>query len=199
MKQRWAWLSFLAVFLQFFGASSYAGPKYELNLANGNGKVEFHAVGYPSALKIHGSGEGPKGKLAIDNGKLSGKLSFALESLDTGIKMRNNHMKTKYLEISKYPEAALELTSVTLPSPLPTGDFAEVKLPFKGNLTLHGITKPVEGTSNCSRKADEISAAAEFWISVTDYQIPVPSFAEITMAEKVQVVTTFSVPLTTLK
>src|ERR1700743_1526023 len=67
------------------------------------GTVTFLAVGKPSAIKINGTGEAAKGSLtlAADN-KASGVLTFNLKSLNTGIDLRDKHMKEKYLQVDQF-------------------------------------------------------------------------------------------------
>ena len=88
---------------------SFAVP---IDLSTTEGKVEFLAVGQPSALKIRGklSDEKPiSGSLEVVDGSLSGTAKVKLDGFDTGIELRNRHMKEKYLETGKYPETAVKL------------------------------------------------------------------------------------------
>lgn len=167
-----------------------------VDLDRGTGDVEFRAVGRPSALKIVGKGAEPKGVFTIDAGKVSGSAVFDLTSLDTGISMRNEHMKKKYLETSKYPQAKLTLTRLELPKEDLANDFSLDKVPFQGVLTLHGTEKPVSGTAQVSRKGNQVKFLAQFGLDIGDYGIPSPGFAGITMAKDVQVTVESSAPLT---
>src|SRR5262245_17940595 len=90
------------------------------DLASSKGTVEFEAIGRPSALKIHGKGEAPKGKLTVKDSQVSGQVSFRLDSLQTGIALRDKHMKEKYLESEKFPEATLQITKIEPPGGLPS-------------------------------------------------------------------------------
>ncbi len=118
------------------------------------GDVEFLAIGKPSFIKIHGKGTAPSGKLSLDGRKVSGQFEFELSSLDTGIETRNEHMKTKYLEVGKYPKASLELKSA---SPLAGWTLKTPKVndaEFNGVLTLHGVSKPVTGKFKVSNEGE---------------------------------------------
>src|ERR1700751_6375117 len=77
------------------------------------GAVEFMAIGKPAFIKIHGTGAAAKGLFVVDGDKVAGQLDFELSSLNAGIETRNEHMKTKYLEVEKFPTATLALESVT--------------------------------------------------------------------------------------
>ena len=58
-------------------------------------------------------------------------------SISTGIEMRDNHLKTAdFFEVEKYPEMTFVSTSVK--------KISDKKFILSGNLTLHGVTKPVK-------------------------------------------------------
>ena len=164
-------------------------------MSKSKGVVQFKAIGRPSALKINGNGEGPKGVFTIEDKTLSGNATFTLESLDTGIKLRNEHMKKKYLETDKYPEAKFSFTKVALPENINEESAKIDKVSFEGVLTLHGVEKTVNGTSKIERNGSSISVNAEFGIKLSDFGIGIPSFAGITVAETVDVLVEFKGPL----
>jgi polyisoprenoid-binding protein YceI len=177
------------------GAVAPAAPPVRLDLAKSRAVVEFEAVGWPSALKIHGKGGGLHGKLALTGTRVEGAVSFDLKGLDTGIGLRDRHMKEKYLETGRFPEATLELSSLDA-SRLPSGEaFVAERVPFTGVLTLHGVSRPVTGQAAVRRNGSEVSVAAGFELRTSDYGIATPSYVGITMAEQVRVKVGFSAPL----
>jgi polyisoprenoid-binding protein YceI len=76
-----------------------------------------------------------------------GDLVFqvALAGLDTGIGLRNRHMRG-YLDVAHYPEAELHVARKKVVFP-PEGK--SVESAAQGTLTLHGISKPcpIHGTT----------------------------------------------------
>ena len=57
-------------------------------------------------------------------------------SISTGVEMRDNHLKTAdFFEVEKYPELTFESTSLK--------KISDKKFALTGNLTMHGVTKPV--------------------------------------------------------
>jgi polyisoprenoid-binding protein YceI len=147
------------------------------------GKVVFEAVGKPSFLKIKGEGIAPEGEVSIKD-KVTGKFTFKMSSLDTGIGLRNEHMKDKYLEVGKFPTAELKIEDVTKFDPEKSEQKA---LPFEGTLTIHGVTKPIQGTVDVQKKGKGYSISAGFEAKITDYAIAIPSYAGITVADSVKV------------
>lgn len=154
-------------------------------------QVEFNAVGRPSALKIKGKGSTLDGALIAKKGQVSGEVSFDLNTLDTGIKLRNEHMKEKYLETKKYGKTTLKLQEFRLPEALSKEDGYSKNVSFQGLLILHGVEKQVSGTADLKRAGDKISVSTSFDIKLSDFGIATPSFAGITVAEDVQVAVQF--------
>ena len=151
------------------------------------GRVEFDAVGWPSALKIHGKGEGLEGQLRVEGAAVSGAVAFDLQSLSTGIAMRDRHMKEKYLETGRFPRATLTVSRVAIDKVPASETFGPVTVSFGGTLSLHGVERPVAGEAKISRAGSTVTTAASFEINIKDFGIGVPSYMGITVAEKVQV------------
>src|SRR5688500_7674882 len=76
------------------------------------GAVEVLAIGKPAFIKIRGKGAPPSGEIRIDGKKVSGAFEFDVASIDTGIGLRNEHMRDKYLHVKEHPKAKLEITQL---------------------------------------------------------------------------------------
>ena len=179
-------------FCHFVIANPAAPPKPKQNWAlefnPSEGSVEFIAVGKPKAIKIHGKGEGPKGKLQLaPRGKPGGELFFALGTIDTGINLRNEHMKKKYLDTAAFPLAKLDNLTVALPPARKGEAFEFEKIPFQGRLSLHGVTQPIKGFVDLKRNGLQLKINARFDIKISDFKIDIPTFAGITVTDEVQV------------
>ena len=193
---------FVAIGLRFFvsAAAAYADSGWVLELSPASGKTEFRAQGHPSALKIIGTSPGPKGQAQVSlAGGVQGKVTLALDALDTGMSLRNRHMKEKYLEVAKYPEAALSIKKFDLPKGFENDGFKAEAIPFEADLTLHGVTKPVHGTAVVTHKGSELGLDSSFALKISDFQIAVPSFSGITVADEVTVHVESSAPLKAAK
>lgn len=159
--------------------SSYATAA--LSVSPDKGKVEFVAIGKPAMLKIKGTGKGPSADLKSAEGKISGQFKMDLQSLESGIGMRDEHMKKKYLEVEKFPEATLVFTD------FPEPKAADSESAFKGVLKLHGVEKPIEGQLRLQTAEKNIGIKAHFQIKLSDFQIEIPSYAGIKVADQVEV------------
>jgi len=173
----------LVIFVMLFGLSSKA---VILKFEKSQGEVTFLAIGKPGFLKVNGKGAGAQGSLSIEKAVAKGEFQFELESLDTGIGLRNTHMKEKYLEIGKYPTATLKISDLKVADF--DGEKAEIKdQPFKGTLKLHDVENEVTGIFSAKKNGNEVTGTAEFEIPLPKYKIDIPSYAGITVAENVKI------------
>ena len=85
--------------------------------------------------------DGKTHQLRVEDDGTMLKVVVPLAGLQTGIALRDKHMREKYLEVEKYPDAVLELpwSGVKLPE---DGQTVEATAP--GKMTLHGKTKDVQ-------------------------------------------------------
>lgn len=171
--------------------SAASTPSRILDLENTKSRVEFLSIGNPGAIKIRGklSEEKPvlKGTLRLDGSALSGTATVLLDSFDTGIELRNKHMKEKYLETQKWKTAELTLTKMTLPDACLQKECEPSKVPFEGTLALHGVNKPVSGVAGVKKTANELEANFEFKFPLSEFGIETPNFMGVTVAKEVTV------------
>jgi polyisoprenoid-binding protein YceI len=151
------------------------------------GEVHFNAIGNPDFLKVEGKGEGPSGEVSIDGKKLSARMSFALSTLDTGIKKRNEHMKEKYLKVGTHPEALLVIENVDLSHDYSASKKFPELIKYKGKLTLNGVSKDIESEIKSASKPGVHELSSDFAIKLTDFGIEIPSFAGVTIADEVKI------------
>lgn len=175
------------------GASVHAAMQ-TVDLGKGESRIEFLAIGKPSMLKIRGKGGPLTGRLSVKDQTVSGIVDVDLNSFDTGISMRNTHMKEKYLQTAQYPKAQLTIKKVALPADW-TNQGSLKDVAFDGVLKLHGVEKPVSGLMSLMNANKAIDGKAQFKIKISDYAIDVPSYAGIKVTDEVEVETFFKAPL----
>lgn len=166
------------------GALCFLNSSQAAILAMTSGDVKFTATGKPGFLKIKGESKkkGLEGELNIEKTQASGKFTLDLSVLDTGIDLRNSHMKEKYLEVQKFPKAVIVINPIALSS---DGIKSDIKKEFTGKLTLHDVTRDIKGTFQFENKLQ--TAKAQFTIKVSDFKIDVPKYLGITVSESVDV------------
>lgn len=151
-----------------------------------NSNVEFLAIGKPSAIKIRGKGQALKSQLQWKEKQLSGNFVFDLDSLDTGIELRTNHMKEKYLETAKFKDSVLTLKPLALTQDICKESVNLEKAPFEGTLKLHGEDKPVKGEVDIKADKGRGTSKVRFDLNITDYKIDIPVYMGIKVADKIE-------------
>ena len=101
-------------------------------------EVDF-TVRHMSVSNIHGRFGGLKGTIVrnqTDPSKSTVSVTIDLNSVDTGVGPRDTDLKSSnFFDVAQFPTATFQSTSVS-------GTATHLKV--NGNLTLHGITRPVE-------------------------------------------------------
>lgn len=159
------------------------------DLANEESKVEFKAVGKPSMLKINGTEGKLKGQVQVNGEVVSGEFIVPLDSVTTGISLRDEHMKKKYLETDKYPNAILKISELKLAKNVLKEMLSQKGVPFKGILNIHGNESPVEGTADIDVTEKVISIIAKTKTNITAHKIDLPTYLGVKVADVVDIIT----------
>lgn len=114
-----------------------------------------------------------KGDLIEKNGTFSGNFSVDLTKLDTGLSLRNRHMRDKYLKTKDNPTATLKLVPVKYGAKT-----------FDADLRLNGKTRPIKGTVLSAEKG---ALHVKFKVDITDYGIDKPGYKGVVIGEKINV------------
>lgn len=154
-------------------------------------RVAGGEVGVRCPLTIGGSFEAKTSDItgsltAAGASKLAGELSVNLETLDSGISLRNRHMRENYLEVGKgdgFNRAVL--TDIALDGKDPAT--AEGGTRFTGTLLLHGTKKPVEGEARIRREGESVRVEASFPVRLADFAIAEPRYLGVGVKDEVEV------------
>ena len=111
-----------------------------------------------------------------------------LRTIDTGIGLRNRHMRENYLETDKYPMAVYEGKIVN--SEKVEGNKYKVKV--SGNMNIHGVSIPQDIEGTIELLGDEININSDFIVKLTDHKIDVPSLMFMKINENMQMHLDFS-------
>ena len=126
-----------------------------------------------------------------DLGSYTGALRVALETLDTGIGLRNEHLRSTYLELDRGPEfRAAVLSGIVLDEPPAAGD-SRHETAFSGTLTLHGVQRAVAGEAELRRRNGRMQVEAEFALSLDAFDIPPPRYLGIGVRDTIEVTVRF--------
>lgn len=177
----------LSIALLFLSQGSLASPARTIDVATQDSKVEFLAVGRPSLMKIRGTGGKLKGKIELSSGSISGELIVPLDPVKTGIELRDEHMKKKYLETEKFPEATLTISNLKLEQDPLEKTFTAKDVPFKGKLKVHGVEQDVTGSLDITSEPNRIDVSARVKTNITAHKIDLPSYLGIKVADDVEI------------
>ena len=129
------------------------------------------------------------GTLSLTNSHppaFAGELVVDLRTLDTGIDLRSDHMRTEYLDVGRGPgfEAAV-LSEIGL------GDVDvetfQGRTVFTGILQLHGAKNQVRGEAAIRREGGGVRVEASFLVKLADFGIPKPQYLGVGVKSEVQV------------
>ena len=101
-------------------------------------EVDF-VVRHMSVSNVHGRFGGLKGTIVrnpTDLSKSTVSVTIDVNTVDTGVGPRDTDLKSSnFFDVAQFPTATFTSTSVS---------GSDTHLQVKGNLTLHGVTRPVE-------------------------------------------------------
>lgn len=167
---------FIIILITFFNVSAK-----EYIATPSQGQVVFRAKAL--GLKFEGQGHGVEG-CAVEQPQVTGEFKFDLETLKTGLSLRDSHMKENYLETQKFPFAKLKLKEVVgFNASQPEGHYD-----FKGDLEVHGVTKEIQkGRVEIKKIANSLTVVALFNARISDFQIPLPQHAGLVVKDEVEI------------
>jgi polyisoprenoid-binding protein YceI len=118
---------------------------------------------------------------AGEPGALRGALRVELQTLETGIAIRDRHMKNNYLEVEKGPGfAAATIEEIRV-------EKLDGKTVFTGMLSLHGQKKKVTGAAELQQRDGKIRVQAQFPVKVSEFEIPAPSYLGVGVKDEIQI------------
>lgn len=132
------------------------------------------------------------GEVTCDPGDLSGPLTLRVEvdlaSLDTGIGLRNTHMRERHLQTDRYPQAVFTGRAVASATPAALEPGQAARVAVTGELALHGVTRPLTVEAEVTLGGDGgLRIVAAFPVRLSDHDIPRPQFLALKLADEQQV------------
>jgi polyisoprenoid-binding protein YceI len=116
-------------------------------------------------------------------GEVTGTITVAAASIDTGINKRDDHLRSKdFFDVTNYPDLSVTIGSATVSA---DGDAV-----FSGTLTVRDQTRPITVNGKASVQGDEIVLDAALPVSRADYGL---SFNKLGMMSMHNVITVHAV------
>jgi polyisoprenoid-binding protein YceI len=121
---------------------------------------------------------GPGGEPVADQSKITVDLS----TLQSDERRRDNFIKTDTLQTNRFPTATfIARETQGLPVPLPTSGQATFQL--SGDLTVHGVTRPVTWQVTATFDQQKVSGNATTQVHITDFGMTPPKAGPVLSIE----------------
>jgi len=98
-------------------------------------------------------------------------IEVDLNALDTGIGLRNRHMRENYLETNRFPITHFKGKMI---SSTVVND-STISIETKGRIFIHGVEQPLIVSANFIKKTDGYQIQTNFIVKLSDFQIEIPS------------------------
>jgi len=170
---------------------------FQVKEGNGN-NVEFTSNALVEVM--HGKTNRINGDIQLDDSfkfdeKHPFNISFSVDlaSIDTGIDLRNEHLRDNFLETGKYPKATYKATAIKMQGKPDLRKPQTVKLVSTGEFSLHGVTKQktipltVDYKPAGKGKPARIRVHGRFPVKLEEYHIQRPEAIFVKLADTVYV------------
>ncbi len=135
------------------------------------------------------------GSIQVNLDSLAGAsavIKVDMQALDTGINLRNKHMRDNHLHTADYPFAEFSLKRIEGAGNLKEGEAVEFN--GIGDFTLHGVTREIsvplrvkfltDGRDTPLETAgNALHIKGEFQVKLSDYEVPRPKFLVMKLNE----------------
>lgn len=157
------------------GAVLLATPAAYATDLVGTPKVTFHAEGSPGVLTFDGV---TRQLSLVDNGDTL-VFTVPMDTVETGISLRDDHMRRNYVETETYPNAVLTLQKSAVTWPAAGAKSSE------GNLTAqfeaHGVSRDVTVAYTIKTTKDALRVKASFPFDTSSHGIAIPEYLGVTI------------------
>ncbi len=136
------------------------------------------------------------GTIVIDAATGKVEAAVLMKSFQFKKALMQEHFNENYVESSKYPKAMFK-GKFTDTSKVDFAKDGTYKVNLSGNLTVHGMTKPVSAPATITVKGSKVTAQTGFTVALADYGISIPSLVADKVAKVAKV--SFGGALETMK
>ena len=125
----------------------------------------------------------------------SGQLVLDLQNIDTGIDLRNRHLRDNYLEVGRGPGFdKATLSDLSLPDV--DGRWTGGKTRFLAQIMVHGVKKSVTGNAEVRLTLGKARVEARFSLRLAEFEIPPPRYLGVGVKDEIQIVAVLNLETT---
>ena len=116
-------------------------------------------------------------------------LEVDLASLDTGLGLRNRHMRNNYLEVQEFPYVTFDGTI----EDVETLQAERFRVWGVGAMEIHGVSREMRIPCDLSVEEDGYRAHCSFEVLLTDFDITIPKLMFLKLANEIRLELDFTV------
>ncbi|MCE7991790.1 MAG: YceI family protein [Roseivirga sp.] len=118
-----------------------------------------------------------KGQIAAD---------MLIKAFEFEKKLMQEHFNENYMESGKYPKSTFK-GNFEVPAGLKSMTDGTYELAVDGELSVHGVKKPLSTTATLTVAGGKLTGAVKFGVKVKDHKIKIPKVVVRNIAEEVEV------------
>jgi polyisoprenoid-binding protein YceI len=127
------------------------------------------------------------GSVALDPEAIGDSITVAvtvdLRTLDTGIELRDKHMRENHLHTDEFPTATFRGGRLSQPSASSLTEGKTVTATLHGELELHGKKQPLVAPVELTLQKGALHVVSRFKVKLQDFGIPRPQFLVMKLDE----------------
>lgn len=173
---------FFALILIFGASALQAQDRYLTR----TGHIKFFSSAPLEDIEAHNN----KVLSIVDLAKGQVAVDMLIKAFEFEKKLMQEHFNENYMESDKHPKSTFKGT-FDVPSGLKNMTDGTYELDVKGDITIHGITKPINTKATLTVASGKLSGGLKFNVKVKDHKISIPKVVVRNIAEEVEVTASF--------
>jgi polyisoprenoid-binding protein YceI len=176
-------LLLILILVMGFSRDGLAQTKY----IDRNGNASFFSSAPLEDIEAHTSQA--VSVVDVSTGEIA--ASMLMRSFRFRKSLMQEHFNENYIESHKYPKATFR-GKISNMSELDLNKDGTYKLDIDGEITIHGVTKPLQIKADAAVNNGTLQAKAVFPLKVKDFDIKIPRLVIQNIAEEVEVTVSFN-------
>lgn len=173
---------FYRIFVCLFIVSTCCLQASAQKFMSRDGHIWFHSSAPMEEIEAHNY----QATAIIDAEKGDMAFSLLIKGFEFEKALMQEHFNEKYLESEKFPKSTFK-GKLTNFDAIQFDQAGVYEAEVAGDLTIHGVTKPVTAKGTIEVKEGALAVKSKFQIAVADYEIKIPSVVRDNIAKIVDI------------